>query len=129
MDTSDDRTALIARSAAIGVRMSLAPAEPSRELASALNAGSAFPFVGLSRGSVLSGVSVDSQEFKVFNPVVSAIFVAVVNVLVLEKTAAKMLFHDETVLKNIEAASGDLNIAIRSERFSDSAIACTTASL
>ena len=68
------------------------------------------------------------DDLKVANAVVSAIAVPVVDVFALVELAAQMAFHDSTVLQNVDASSGDLNVAVQSDGSALSAIVNTATS-
>lgn len=64
---------------------------------------------------VLAGVITDIKHLKVFKPVVMLALVDVVNVLRWEKFTPKMSLHNDAMLKNVDASSGELNVAVASD--------------
>jgi hypothetical protein len=61
---------------------------------------------------VVGDVSGASSEFKVLKAVVVLDAVEVVDVVVESERAAKMAFHDPTMLEDVEASSGELNVPV-----------------
>jgi hypothetical protein len=68
---------------------------------------------------VLSGMVSDVEHHKVLNPVVRLALVDVVDVLSRSELAPKMALHNEAMLKNVDACSGELNISVSSDGASD----------
>ena len=77
-------------------------------------------------GMVLGDVTGDRHEFKVRKAVVSLAFVSVVDLFPASERTPKMLFHDETMLEDVEAASGDLNVTVAPDDSGDVSIAAWT---
>jgi hypothetical protein len=72
---------------------------------------------------VVCDVSGASSEFKILKPVVVLDLVEVVDVLVGSESAAKMALHDEAMLKDVDASSGELYVAVGADLSGDVAVA------
>ena len=74
---------------------------------------------------VSGDVSGASSEFKVLNAVVVLDLIDVVDVLVGRESAPNMALHDETMLQNVEPASGELNVSVVPDSSGDVAVAAS----
>jgi hypothetical protein len=70
----------------------------------------------------------DSKQFKVRKVVVSSVSVSVVNVRIGPELAAKMLLHDDTMLKQTLSASDELNITVLADASLDNSMVARLAS-
>lgn len=77
-------------------------------------------------GMVVCDVIGPSSELKVLKPVVVLDLVEMVDVLVLPESASKVALHDETMLEDVEASAGELNVAVSSDASGDVSSAALT---
>lgn len=85
------------------------------ELLSAVSAGNEDPSPRHPhRGVVVADMTGDRHERKVLKAVVSLVAVEVVDLLPSSEAAAKMLAHDEAMLKDVEASACDLDVPVGS---------------
>lgn len=118
----------LAAAEALGVL--LEDADEALEQVSAFAAGDDPSGIGVSLGGVvISDVIGASSELKILKPVIVLDLVDVVNVLVGSELASQMLLHDEAMLENIEAVSGELNVAVAANSPVDDSVAALAAAM
>ena len=81
------------------------------------------PSVWLSRpGVVLPGVLCSINEFQVFQAVVTAVVVDVMDMLVGSQIAAQMLRHDMSVFEGVIASNSDHDVAVTTDESSSTPV-------